>query len=83
MEQHMLILKPLSAWKRQAEDALTLIECKNGGKLPARFIDGDSVDHRAFASLVEALVALEPYTGRVVGQDLIDAAGLKSVDEVI
>jgi len=82
-EQHMVVMKPASAWAQQAKDALDAIERANGGQLPPRFADADKIDHAAFASCVEALVALAPLTGRPVAQDLIDLAGLRPVDEIL
>ena len=82
-EQHMVVLTPASYWQRRAEEGLDAIERGNGGVVPARFIDANTIDHAAFAQVVEALVALEPLTGAKVGQDLIDAAGLRPVDEVL
>ena len=82
-EQHMVVLAPASYWQRRAEDGMDAIERANGGVPPERFIDADAIDHAAFAQVVEALVALEPLTGAKVGQDLLDAAGLRPVDEVL
>lgn len=82
-EQHMVIVRTAGEWRQQALDGLDAIERANGGKPPARFIDGSAIDHAAFASVVEALLALEPLTGKRVGQDLLDAAGLVPVDQAI
>ena len=82
-EQHMVVMAPASTWIRQAQEGMKRIREKNGGEDPPKFIDSVRIDFAAFASVVEALVALEPLTGRKVGRDLIDAAGLKPVDQVI
>lgn len=79
----LFVLKLASQWALQADEALDRIAVANGGELPEHIIDGDALDHEAFGSLIEALVALEPLTGRPVGQDLIDLAGLKPADQVI
>ena len=82
-EQHMMIVKPVSAWARQASAALETIEQANNGTLPARLADAKDIDPTAFGLLVEALVALEPATGSTVDPNLIKLAGLRPVDEVI
>lgn len=82
-EGHLFVMKPASAWAKQASDALDKIEQANGGELPPRIAEAVNIDREAFGSLIEALVALEPLTGRPVGQDLIDLAGLRPADEVL
>ena len=82
-EQHMLILKPVSAWTKQVVDGLAKIKEANGGVDPPTLLAGDKLDHAAFASVIEAMVALEPFTRRIVCDELIAAAGLKPVNQVL
>ena len=79
----MVIVKPVAVWTRQAKDAMEAIRTANGGQDPANLRAAAAIDFTAFASLIEALVALEPHTGRPVGQDMISLARLRPVDEVI
>jgi hypothetical protein len=81
-EQHMLIVKPVSAWAAQAQKALDDIEATNGGPV-AKLADAKSIAPQAFESLIEALVALEPATGQKVADELITLAGLVPVDQAL
>jgi hypothetical protein len=67
----------------QARAALDAIIAANGGVAPAAIRDCHDVDPAAFASLIEAMVALESVTGRPVSDDLVQLAGLRPVGEVI
>ena len=81
-EQHMLLVKPVSVWAEQAQQALADIDAANGGVSPVRLVDGASIHPQAFSSLIEALVALESVTGQKVADDLVQLAGLVPVDQV-
>jgi hypothetical protein len=76
-----VIAKPLEAWARQATDAMAALERKAGRPLSLR--ESAEVDHRLFATLIEALVALAPHTGQRVADDLVALARLRPVEEVI
>jgi hypothetical protein len=82
-EQHMVIVRPVHVWARQAMDAQDRLRAANGGQDPATLDACAETDHAAFASLIEALVALEPVTGRKVSADLIRKAGLVPVDQAM
>jgi hypothetical protein len=82
-EQHMVIVRSVAAWQEQAETALDEITAANGGVELAHIADAKRIAPVAFGRLIEALAALEPYTRRKVGEDLIQLAGLKPVDQVL
>jgi hypothetical protein len=81
-EQHMFVGRPLSAWVEQAEDALTAIRAANGGA-DLLVTEAATIAPGPFASLIEAMVALEPVTGMKVEGDLIRRAGLVPVDQAL
>jgi hypothetical protein len=78
-----IIAKSVGAWHDQAREAWEALasQLPEGASPPIGELA--EVDPAAFGSLIEALVALEPYTGRRVGQDLIQLAGLRPVSEVL
>ena len=78
-EQHMVIFRTRGELRQQVLDGLEKIRLANGGVEPDTFGEGNDIDHAAFASVVEALVAL----GAPVDDDLIQMAGLKPVDQII
>lgn len=82
-QQHMVLVAPVSSWARQADEALEALRTGNGGHDPVNLRAAYDVDQRAFTSLIEAMVALEPVTGRPVSQELVSLARLRPVDEVI
>jgi hypothetical protein len=79
----MVVVKTVGQWAEQVERGIAKIEAANGGQLPPTLIAADAVDHEAFASVIEAMVALEDHTGQIVGDDLIAAAGLVPVDQAL
>jgi hypothetical protein len=82
-EPQVLVIKTSDTWTRQAREALETIRTANGGADPAHLADAVDIAPRAFGSLIEALVALEPYTGLKVGDDLIRLARLRPATEVV
>lgn len=82
-EQHMVIIRPVTAWAAQAEEAMAEITAANGGRDVARIADAAEIAPAAFGRLVEAMVALESAGGPRVGDDLIALARLRPVDEVL
>jgi hypothetical protein len=82
-EQHMIIVQPVSAWAKQAEQALGDIEAANGGVPVAKLADAKAIHPQAFGLLIEALVALEPVMGTKVADDLVALAGLVPVDQAL
>lgn len=77
------VMKTMGQWRAQAVAAQDAIRDKNGGTDPATLADADKVDHVQFGLLIEAMVALEPYTGRPVSDELCQLAGLRPVAEVL
>jgi hypothetical protein len=79
------LYKPLQAWINQATRAAVALDAKlppdHGHDVALR--DLEQLDHDEFADLIEALVALEPYTGQKVDEDLIQLAGLITVDQAL
>ena len=80
--EHMLVMKAASTWVNQARAAMTVLEEKNGGEL-VNIADGAKVDYAAFCSLIEAMYALAPVTGRPVSKELMEMAQLRPVDEIM
>lgn len=68
--QHFVIVRTVEAWTAQARAAQAAIVAANGGIGPPTIRDCYDADPAAFASLIEAMVALEPVTGRPVAADL-------------
>lgn len=77
------IVQTVRGWAEQARRAQDDIRRLNGGADPATLAVCDRVSPQHFSSLIEALVALEPVTGRPVSQEMKDLAGLRTVAEVL
>lgn len=73
------VVKSRDAWIAQARTAQATLEAKSPAGERVTLGQMDSVDHDAFASLIEALVAL----GQPVAPDLVAKAGLRPVSEVL
>lgn len=82
-ESVIVVYGTAESWMSQAESAIRRIRRANDGRDPVSMNEADGLDHDAFASLIEAMVALEGLTHRKVGNDLIQLAGLRHATEVL
>lgn len=80
--QHMIVVRTVQQWADQARLAQARLDDLAGDTHPT-IAETAALDPVAFTSLIEALVALEPYTHRPVSEDLIRLAGLVPVDQAL
>jgi hypothetical protein len=82
-DQRMVIVRTVADWQKQALAAIDAICAANGDHMPDSLDAAAEIAPAAFASLIEAMVPLAPYTGRMPSAELIAKARLRPVDEVI
>jgi hypothetical protein len=78
-----VIVQSAGAWADQGHRAFQALSAKLPPGARPELRELDAVDHDLFATLIEALVALQEVTGVAVADELVELAGLRPAAKVL